>query len=236
MSGGLAPSKSTVYVGNLPFHLTNNDIHQVFEKFGKIIKVTILRDKQTRESKGVAFIQFIDRDSAIGACKGINQKQLFDRTIKCVIAKDNGRTAEFIKKKEYPDKSYCYECMEYGHLSYNCPNNFLGKREPPIKKEKKFRRSKNNSDEYYNNKGGKRKAEEEVYEEESDDDNQGEDLRLSSLSAVIESEANRGKSYNNSYPGEGSSSSSFSANSSTSQKKRLKKSSYFSDEEEEVDG
>lgn len=31
----------------------------------------------------------------------------------------------------------CYECGEFGHLSYACPNNLLGDREPPKKKSKK---------------------------------------------------------------------------------------------------
>ena len=35
---------------------------------------------------------------------------MFDRTITCTVAKDNGRAKEFIKRKDYPDKSRCYEC------------------------------------------------------------------------------------------------------------------------------
>lgn len=35
---------------------------------------------------------------------------MFGRTLRCSIAKDNGRTPEFIRKKIYKDKSRCYEC------------------------------------------------------------------------------------------------------------------------------
>jgi len=36
--------------------------------------------------------------------------QMFGRTIKASIAKDNGRATEFIRRKVYKDKSRCYEC------------------------------------------------------------------------------------------------------------------------------
>jgi U11/U12 small nuclear ribonucleoprotein 31 kDa protein len=44
-----------------------------------------------------------------------------------------------IIRKEYPDKSRCYECGSSGHLSYKCPKNVLGEREPPPKKARKKR-------------------------------------------------------------------------------------------------
>ncbi len=52
--------------------------------------------------------------------------------LKSSIAKDNGRTEEFAtQKKTYEDKSRCFECGQEGHLSYQCPSNALGSREPP---------------------------------------------------------------------------------------------------------
>ncbi|KAL2613900.1 hypothetical protein R1flu_025592 [Riccia fluitans] len=136
-SGGLVPSKSTVYVSNLDFTLTNNDIHTIFSTCGKIGKVTVMKDKQTRQSKGVAFIMYTNREDAQNAVKVMNGKILNKRTIKVSIATDNGRAREFIRRRIYKDKSRCYECGEEGHLSYECPKNQLGARERPIPKKRR---------------------------------------------------------------------------------------------------
>lgn len=63
--------------------------------------------------------------------------QIGGRTIRSSIAVDNGRSTEFIRRREYPDKSRCYECGEEGHLSYQCATNTLGVRTPPPKKVRK---------------------------------------------------------------------------------------------------
>lgn len=96
-----------------------------------------MKDRLTRESKGVAFVLFVERASAQRAIQALNHKELFGRTLKVCIATDNGRTKDFIKRRVYKDKSRCYECGDSGHLSYNCPKNTLGDRDRPLKKPKK---------------------------------------------------------------------------------------------------
>ncbi|KOC62335.1 Zinc finger CCHC-type and RNA-binding motif-containing protein 1 [Habropoda laboriosa] len=142
MSGGVVPSKSTVYISNLPFSLTNNDIHQLLQSYGKIVKVTIMRDRFTRRSRGVAFVLFLTPEDAISCAKSLNSTEIGGRTVKSSIAVDNGRSTEFIRRRDYPDKSQCYECGEEGHLSYNCRYNTLGPRNPPLKKIRIKKKSK----------------------------------------------------------------------------------------------
>lgn len=215
MSGGLAPSKSTAYISNLPFSLTNSDLHKLCTKYGKVVKVTIVKDKQTRRSKGVAFVLFLDRESAHNCARSLNHKELFGRTVKASIAIDNGRAAEFIRRRNYTDKSKCYECGEDGHLSYACPHNLLGEREPPPKKEKKKKK--------------KMKHVDEVEAEQSEDE--GEDPALDSLSQAIAFQQARFEEEDRRRKQTAVDSSHTSA-SNSSHKPRIKKSTYFSDEEE----
>ncbi|XP_065872516.1 U11/U12 small nuclear ribonucleoprotein 31 kDa protein [Euphorbia lathyris] len=133
-SAGLAPSRSTLYVSNLDYSLTNSDLHTLFSTFGKIARVSVLKDRNSRQSRGVAFVQFVSRDDALSAARQMDKKILNGRTLSASIAVDNGRAAEFIKKRIYKDKTRCYECGDNGHLSYECPKNQLGPRERPVAK------------------------------------------------------------------------------------------------------
>lgn len=136
------PSQSTAYVSMLPFAYTNNDVAQLFAPFGKLARVTVLRDKASRQSRGVAFVQFARPEDCARAVAKMHATPLEGMTLAVSLSRDNGRSQEFIKKRTYAQVKRCFECGEHGHFSYDCPRNVLGAREKPLAKRSKLKKKK----------------------------------------------------------------------------------------------
>jgi RNA recognition motif-containing protein len=69
-----------IYVGNLPYSVTREQLSQLFSPFGEVADVNLITDRQTGRPKGFAFVEMDD----IGARKAISQLNdsgLDDRTI-----------------------------------------------------------------------------------------------------------------------------------------------------------
>uniref|UniRef100_A0A1J3FMW8 Zinc finger CCCH domain-containing protein 42 n=1 Tax=Noccaea caerulescens TaxID=107243 RepID=A0A1J3FMW8_NOCCA len=71
-----------VYVGGIPFDLTEGDLLAVFAQYGEVVDVNLIRDKATGKSKGFAFLAYEDQRSTVLAVDNLNGAQLLGRTIK----------------------------------------------------------------------------------------------------------------------------------------------------------
>eukprot|EP00871_Galdieria_phlegrea_P001345 jgi/Galph1/2210/GphlegSOOS_G891.1 len=71
-----------IFVGNLPFELTEGDLLVVFEQYGTIVDVNLVRDQETGKSKGFAFIGYEDQRSTILAVDNFNGANLLGRTLR----------------------------------------------------------------------------------------------------------------------------------------------------------
>jgi RNA recognition motif-containing protein len=76
-----------IYVGNLPYDLTQDELKDVFAAYGDVATVNIITDKMTRRSKGFAFIEMPDKATAEEAVGKLNGFSLKGRNITVSEAK-----------------------------------------------------------------------------------------------------------------------------------------------------
>lgn len=70
-----------IYVGNISWDLTEQEIQEAFEAFGQTSSVKIIKDKHTGKSRGFAFVEMSEKAEAEAAIKGLNGKELKGREI-----------------------------------------------------------------------------------------------------------------------------------------------------------
>jgi RNA recognition motif-containing protein len=70
-----------LYVGNLDFEITEEEIKILFEQVGDVASVRLMKDKETGRSKGFAFVQMDDTEEAVIALKTLNGREFHGRNI-----------------------------------------------------------------------------------------------------------------------------------------------------------
>ena len=70
-----------IYVGNLSYEVTEEDLRQEFVAFGEVTSVSVITDKYSGRPKGFAFVEMASKDEAEAAITGLNGKTLKERTI-----------------------------------------------------------------------------------------------------------------------------------------------------------
>ncbi|KPK56768.1 MAG: RNA-binding protein [Gammaproteobacteria bacterium] len=71
-----------IYVGNLAYSVTEDELRTAFSQFGSVTSVNVITDKFSGQSKGFGFVEMADDSEADAAIKALNDTSLNGRNIK----------------------------------------------------------------------------------------------------------------------------------------------------------
>ena len=81
-----------IYIGNMSFDTTEDQLRQTFEGYGEVSTVKIIADKQTGESRGFAFVEMSQKDEATAAITGLTGHELNGRALNVNEAKPRAQS------------------------------------------------------------------------------------------------------------------------------------------------
>jgi RNA recognition motif-containing protein len=76
-----------IYVGNIPFSATADDLRQLFEPYGEVENVKLITDRETGHPRGFAFIAMPNPWEAKAAISGLSNTAIAGRTLRINEAK-----------------------------------------------------------------------------------------------------------------------------------------------------
>lgn len=70
-----------IYVGNLSFNATEQELESVFGEYGEVTSVSIIKDRETGRSRGFAFVEMKDDNQGREAIQEVNLKEIAGRPV-----------------------------------------------------------------------------------------------------------------------------------------------------------
>jgi len=71
----------SIYVGNIPFSATEEDLHSLFGQYGEVLSVKFINDRETGRFRGFGFVE-MDDSSATKAIEALNGKEVGGRALR----------------------------------------------------------------------------------------------------------------------------------------------------------
>ena len=71
-----------IYIGNLSYDATEDDIRKAFEDYGAVDSVKIIKDRYSGRSKGFGFVEMTDDEAAKNAISELNDKEFMGRNLR----------------------------------------------------------------------------------------------------------------------------------------------------------
>jgi cold-inducible RNA-binding protein len=72
---------TSIFVGNLPYEVTDEDLQIAFGQYGAVEKVNVVCSRDSRQPRGFAFVEMTDSAEAANAINALNGQKLLGRTI-----------------------------------------------------------------------------------------------------------------------------------------------------------
>jgi RNA recognition motif-containing protein len=72
---------TNIYVGNLAFTVTEDELRTAFEEFGQVASVNVIKDRETGRSRGFGFVEMPDSEEAKQAIEGLNLQPISGRNV-----------------------------------------------------------------------------------------------------------------------------------------------------------
>jgi RNA recognition motif-containing protein len=79
--------EAKLYVGNLPYLTTDDELRTLFTQAGTVTSVAVIKDRDTGTSKGFGFVQMTNRAEAENAIKLLDNYQLGEHELKVNLAR-----------------------------------------------------------------------------------------------------------------------------------------------------
>ena len=119
---------TSIFVAKLDFGVTNEQLRQLFEQHGSVIKVNVATDRETGKSRGFAFVEMANREEAMNAINSLNGHMINGRDIAVKEAEQRGDT----RPNNNPRSGNDFQRPSTPRSDYRRPSSPIGSDTPII--------------------------------------------------------------------------------------------------------